>query len=53
MHVNLIKYQAENYPALSVRNLISTCNRRVKSISLDGLKFHPGKPGSCNRHLSW
>ena len=20
---------------------------------LDGLKFHPGKPGSCNYHLRW
>ena len=33
MYVNLIKYQVENYPALPGRNVISTCNRRVKSVS--------------------
>ena len=33
MHANLIKYQVENCPALPGRNLISTCNRRVKSVS--------------------
>ena len=33
MHGNLIKYQVENYPALRGRNLISACNRRVKSVS--------------------
>ena len=33
MHVNLIKYQAENYPVLLGWNLISTCNRKVKSLS--------------------
>ena len=38
MHANLNKYQVENCPALPGRNLIFT------------LKFHPGKPGSCNHH---
>ena len=33
MHANLIKYQVENCPILPGRNLISTCNRRVKSVS--------------------
>ena len=45
---NLNKCQVENCLALPGRNLISTCNRGVKSV---GLKFHPGKPGSCNPHL--
>ena len=50
---NLNKCQVENCPALPGRNLISTCNRRVRSPSqLDGVKFHPSKPGSCNHHLS-
>ena len=33
MHANLIKYQVENCPTLPGRNLISTRNRRVKSVS--------------------
>ena len=33
MHANLTKYQVENCSALPGRNLISTCNRRVKSVS--------------------
>ena len=33
MHANLIKNEVENCLALSERNLISTCNRRVKSVS--------------------
>ena len=33
MHTNLIKYQVENCHALPGRNLISTCNRRMKSVS--------------------
>ena len=33
IHANLIKYQVDNCPALPERNLISTCNRRVKSVS--------------------
>ena len=33
MHANLIKYQVQNCPALPGRNLISTCNCRVKSVS--------------------
>ena len=30
---NIIKYQVQNCPALPGRNLISTCNCRVKSVS--------------------
>ena len=33
IHANLIKYQAENCPALQGRNVIPTCNRKVKSVS--------------------
>ena len=33
MHAKLIKYQVENCPALPGRNLIFTCNHRVKSVS--------------------
>ena len=33
VRANLIKYRVENYPALPGRNLISTCNRRIKFIS--------------------
>ena len=33
MHANLIKYQVENCPTLPEQNLISICNRRVKSVS--------------------
>ena len=32
MHAKLIKYQVENCPALPGRNLIFTCNHRVKSV---------------------
>ena len=32
MHANLKKYQVENCPALPGGNLISTRNRRVKSV---------------------
>ena len=51
MHANLIKYQVENCLALPGQNLISTCNRRVKSVSAGWVEIHPGKPGSCNHHL--
>ena len=43
IHANRIKYQVENCPVLPGRNLIFTCNRRVK--------FHPDKLGSCNHNL--
>ena len=33
MHAKLIKYQVENCPALPGRNLVFTCNHRVKSVS--------------------
>ena len=33
------KYQVENCPILPGRNLISTCNRRVKSISDARVQF--------------
>ena len=32
LHTNLNKYQVENCPALQGRNLISTCNRRVRFV---------------------
>ena len=32
MYANLNKYQVENSPALPGWNLISPCNRRVKSV---------------------
>ena len=48
---NIIKQQVENCHVLPRRNLISTCNRWVKSVSAGRIKFHPGKPGSCNHHL--
>ena len=32
LHTNLSKCQVENCPALPGRNLISTCNRRVRSV---------------------
>ena len=38
MHANLIKHQVENWPALPGRNLITTCNRRVKSVSAGRLE---------------
>ena len=33
IHANLIKCQVENCPTLPGRNLITTCNRRVTSVS--------------------
>ena len=39
MHANLIEYQVENCPALIERNLISTCNRKVKSVSDGRVEF--------------
>ena len=53
MYTNLNKYQLEISPALPGWNLISPCNRRVKwNLSrLNGLKFHSGKPRSCNHHV--
>ena len=33
LHTNLNKCQVENCPALPERNLISTCNRRVRSVT--------------------
>ena len=50
---NLIKYQVENCPTLPWWNLISTCNRRVKSLSAGRGEIHPGKPGSCNHYLRY
>ena len=37
MNVNLIKYRVKNCPTLPGRNLTSTCNRRIKSVSS---KYH-------------
>ena len=33
-------------------NLISICDRRIKSAQLGRLKFHLGKPGPRNHHLT-
>ena len=52
MRTNLNKYQEENWPTLPVQNSNCTCNRRVKSVSAAQVEFHPGKPRSCNHHLS-
>ena len=52
MHVNLIKYQVENCLALLGRNLISTCNRRVKSVSSGQVEISSRQAGSCNHHLN-
>ena len=50
-HANLNKCWVENCPALPGRNLISTCFGGWDLILMDGVKFHPGTPGSCNPHL--
>ena len=42
MYANLIKYQAENCPVLPVRNLIFTCNRRVKGKEAEFLQNRDG-----------
>ena len=42
----------ENCPALPGRNLISTCNCRVKSVSVGWIKISSRQTGSCNHHLS-
>ena len=39
MDANLIKYQVENCPVLPERNLISTCNRKVKSVSAERIEI--------------
>ena len=51
MHANLIKYQVENCLALLRRNLIFTWIVGWNLSRLDGLKFHPSIPGSCNHQL--
>ena len=45
MHVNLIKYKVENWPALPGRNLISTCNRKMKSVSAGRVEISSRKAG--------
>ena len=45
MHANLIKYQVENCSALPGRNLISTCNRRVKAVSAGRVKISSRQAG--------
>ena len=52
MHANLIKYQVENCPTLPGRNLISTCNRRVKSASAVRVEISFRQTRSCNRSLT-
>ena len=51
MRTNLNKCRVENCLSLPGRNLIFTCNHTINMPRLDGLKFHPGKPESCNHHL--
>ena len=53
MNANLIQYQVENGPALVGRNLISTCNRRVKSVSAGRVEISSWQAGTCNHHLSF
>ena len=43
--------QVQNYPALSGRNLISTCNRRVKYVPAGRGEISSPEPGSCNYHV--
>ena len=45
VNANLIKYQVENCPVLPGRNLISTCNRRVKSVSAGRIEISPRQAG--------
>ena len=45
MHANLIKYQVENCPALLGQNLISTCNRGVKSVSAGRVEISSRQAG--------
>ena len=45
MHTNLIKYQMENCPTLPGRNLISTCNRRVKTFSAGRVEISSRQAG--------
>ena len=45
IHANLIKYQVENYPVLPGRNLISTCNHRVKSVSAGRVEISSREAG--------
>ena len=51
MHANLINYQVENCPALPGRNLISTCNRKVKSVSGGRVEISSQQAGTRNHHL--
>ena len=39
------QYQVENCPALPGRNLISTCNRRVKSVSAERVEISSRQSG--------
>ena len=41
-----------NCPALPGRNLISTCNRRVRSVPAGRGEISSGKPESCNHPVS-
>ena len=45
MHVNLIKYQVENCPVMPGRNLISTCNCSVKSVSAERVEISSRQAG--------
>ena len=53
MHAKLIKNQVGNCSALPGRNLIFTCNHRVKSVSAGRVEISFRQAGgSCNHHLS-
>ena len=45
MRANLIKHQVESYPALPGRNLISTCNRKVKSVPVGRVEVSSRQAG--------
>ena len=53
LHTNLNKCQVENCPALPGRNLISTCNRRVRSVPAGQGEISSQQTRSCNHHLRY
>ena len=53
MHTNQNKCQVENCPALPGRSLISTCNRRMKSVTAGRVEISFQQTETCNHHLNW
>ena len=49
-HANLIKYLVENCPASPGRNLISSCNGTVKSVSAGRVEISSWQ-AECNHYL--